>query len=481
MTMEGSIMLWVEWFFAVKELRGACSRDRTFLWLVLSLMGLSCRTDNAGVTSFVRLFRFTPQAYHRFLHFFHSDGICLDRLTGLWVALCLRLFQPFEAGGRLVFLADGIKAPKEGKKMPAVKSLHQQSGSNSKPEHIMGHSLQAVSLLVRSLAGHVTAIPLVSRIHEGVVFSNRDRRTLLDKLVLLFLPLTQVTQRQAILVADAYYASWKVITPLLAKGHHLVTRAKKNAVAFYPFVPLDANRTTRGRPRLYGEKVRLIDLAAQDRFFVEAPSPVYGERNVMVRYRVIDLLWRPVGCLVRFVIVKHPMRGMLFLICTDMSLSPLEIITLYGYRFKIEVGFRQAVHVIGAYAYHFWMMNMKPVRRGQGDQFLHRTTDAYREAVRRKLRAYHLHVQLGCIAQGILQHLAINHTDTVWQHFQGWLRTLRHDIPPSELVVSHALLTGLPVFLRGSVINQNLAKIVLEFTRSDHDPADAQLPVSAAA
>jgi hypothetical protein len=345
----------------------------------------------------------------------------------------------------------------------------------------MGHSLQAISLLVRSLAGHVTAIPLVSRIHEGVVFSNRDRRTLLDKLVLLFLPLTQVTQRQAILVADAYYASWKVITPLLAKGHHLVTRAKKNAVAFYPFVPLDANRTTRGRPRLYGEKVRLIDLAAQDRFFVEAPSPVYGERNVMVRYRVIDLLWRPVGCLVRFVIVKHPMRGMLFLICTDMSLSPLEIITLYGYRFKIEVGFRQAVHVIGAYAYHFWIMNMKPVRRGQGDQFLHRTTDAYREAVRRKLRAYHHHVQLGCIAQGILQHLAINHTDTVWQHFQGWLRTLRHDIPPSELVVSHALLTDLPVFLRGSVINQNLAKIVLEFTRSDHDPADAQFPVSAAA
>jgi hypothetical protein len=225
----------------------------------------------------------------------------------------------------------------------------------------------------------------------------------------------------------------------------------------------------------------LIDLAAQDRFFVEAPSPVYGERNVMVSYRVIDLLWRPVGCLVRFVIVKHPMRGMLFLICTDMSLSPLEIITLYGYRFKIAVGFRQAVHVIGAYAYHFWIMNMKPVRRGQGDQFLHRTTDACREAVRRKLRAYHHHVQLGCIAQGILQHLAINHTDTVWQHFQGWLRTLRHDIPPSELVVSHALLTDLPVFLRGSVINQNLAKIVLEFTRSDHDPADAQFPVSAAA
>ncbi len=37
---------------------------------------------------------------------------------------------------------------------------------------------------------------------------------------------------------------------------------------------------------------------------------------------------------------------------------------------------------------------MKPLRRVEGDQYLHRTTDAYRAAIRRKLRAYHIHVQL---------------------------------------------------------------------------------------
>jgi hypothetical protein len=481
LAMEGNIMLWLEWLFAVRQLREACSRERTFLWLMLSLMGFSCRPDNDGITSFVRLFRFTDRAYHRFLHFFHSDGVSLDRLTALWVGLCLRLYQPFEAGGRLVLLADGIKAPKEGRKMPGVKSLHQESGSNSKPEHIMGHSLQAVSLLVRSAAGHVAAIPLASRIHEGLVFSNRDRRTLLDKLVLLFLPLAQMMQRPTILVADAYYASWKIITPLLAKGHHLVTRAKNNAVAFYPFVPPQPDHKPRGRPRRYGEKVRLLDLAEQDRAFVAAPSPVYGERNVMLRYRMIDLVWRPVGRLVRFVIVKHPTRGMLFLIATDLSLAPLEIIALYGYRFKIEVGFRQAVHVIGTYAYHFWMMDMTPIRRGQGDQYLHRKPDAYRAGVRRKLRAYHLHVQLGCIAQGLLQHLAINHADTVWHHFQGWMRTLRHDIPPSELVVSHALHSSLPEFLQGSSIHKSLAKILHGFSRAESITTYPRIPLACAA
>jgi hypothetical protein len=475
-------MLWFAWWSAVKELRGACSRESTFLWLTLSLLGFSCRPDNVGITSFVRVLQFTPQAYHRFLHFFHSDGVSLERLSSLWVALCLRLFQPFEADGRLVFIADGIKAPKEGKKMPGVKSLHQQSSSNSKPEHIMGHSLQAISLLVRGTAEYVTAIPLVSRIHEGLVFSNRDRRTLLDKLVQLLMPIVAVTQRAAILVADSYYACAKVIIPLLAKGCHLVSRAKKNAVAYYPFIPTDTERKRRGRPRRYGEKVRLIDLAdTQDHLFVEAISPVYGERNVMVRLLAVDLLWRPVGQLVRFVIVKHPMRGTLFLLCTDLSLSALEILSLYGYRFKIEVGFRQAVHVIGAYAYHFWMMAMKPIRRGQGDQYLHRTSAEYRQAVRRKLGAYHLHIQLGCIAQGVLQHLAINHSHTVWRYFQGWLRTLRLDLPPSELVVLQALHSSLLEFLRSSEIDQNLTKIVQKFRRHVQDPSNTQIPIPIAA
>ena len=129
--------LWIAWMQAVRYLRPACRRSHTFLWMVLVLMGLCCRLDLAGVTSYVRLLGLRPEAYHRFLHLFHSKGLDLDRLTGCWVRLCLMLFQPLLAGTRMVCLADGIKAPKEGRRMPAVKMLHQQSASNSKPEYIM--------------------------------------------------------------------------------------------------------------------------------------------------------------------------------------------------------------------------------------------------------------------------------------------------------------------------------------------------------
>jgi len=344
--------LWLEWFRCLYQLRSACSRKATFVWMCLVLVGLSVRSDLAGVTSFVRAGWLMPQAYRRLLHLFHSNALVLSTLTEVWIRLTLKLFNPVREGGRLVCVADGLKVPKEGRKMPAVKKLHQESGDNTKAEFIFGHSFQVVGLLVRGTLGQVYSLPLASRIHEGLVFSNRDRRSLLDKLVALFLSISDVLDARVLLIADAYYASRKVVLPLLEQEHHLITRVKKNTVAWHP-APLPAKRTV-GRPRFYGRKVRLRNFWTQNNRFVTATSPVYGEHDVVLTYCSVDLLWRPVGRLVRFVLVNHPLRGRMILMSSDISIDPLQVITFYSYRFKIEVSFKQAIHTLGTYAYHFW-------------------------------------------------------------------------------------------------------------------------------
>src|ERR1035437_2976630 len=96
------MVLWFASMQAVRSLRPACRRSRTFRWMVLALAGLCCRSDRAGVTSYMRVLGFGPEAYHRFLHLFHSKGLDLDGLTDCWVRLCLVLFQPTLAGSRLV-------------------------------------------------------------------------------------------------------------------------------------------------------------------------------------------------------------------------------------------------------------------------------------------------------------------------------------------------------------------------------------------
>ena len=138
--------------------------------MVVVLDAFSVRTDLVGVTSFIRAFALKPSAYPRLLHFFHCDAVNIRRLTRLWMKLADRIFPDLKVNGRRVFLVDGIKNSKEGRKMPAVKKLHQRSQNNSKPAYIMGHSLQAMSLLVQNTFVAVAAVPLTAEIHEGVVF-----------------------------------------------------------------------------------------------------------------------------------------------------------------------------------------------------------------------------------------------------------------------------------------------------------------------
>jgi len=121
----------------------------------------------------------------------------------------------------------------------------------------------------------------------------------------------------------------------------------------------------------------------------------------------------------------------------------------------------------GCYAYHFWMCGMKPLKRGHGDQYLHRTGDAYRAAIRRKMAAFHTHVQLGCIAQGLLQHLSLNYTAEVWHCFRSWLRTMNPALPPSELVAANALRAAIPGFFSTSLLDPKLKKTLNQYRRAD--------------
>ena len=467
--------LWTQWWAWVLPLRKACSRQRTFLWMLSVLAAFCVREDLWGVTSMVRALGIQAACYGPLLDFFHSTALDVEHLTRLWAALVINTHPGLvRCNNRIVLLGDGLKVGKAGKKMPGVKRLFQSSESNTKPQYILGHSCQAVAVLVSGLAS-VAAIPLAARIHEGVVFSNRDKRTLLDKMNALLASLGLTIP--AYFVADAYYASRKTVRALLQRGDHLVTRLRMNAVAYYPAKQPEVRR--RGRPKTYGGKVALKSLFAAPEKMTEIPSPVYGEQDVQLCVRSLDLLWRPVGHLVRFVAVQHPARGRILLMTTDLALEPADVIRLYGYRFKIEVAFKAALRTVGAFLYHFWMRPMDPIKRAGKNQYLHKKTEAYRAAVRRKLAAYHRFIQLGLIAQGLLLVLSTTVPDAVWSHFGSWLRTIRPNLCPSEAVVAMALRNTLPHFLAGDATDPAFAKFLTERLDPETTGAAPILPLGA--
>ena len=164
---------------------------------------------------------------------------------------------------------------------------------------------------------------------------------------------------------------------------------------------------------------------------------------MILSYFSRDWLWRPLGQSVRYVLVNHSLRGRMILICTDLTMSPVEIIRLYGWRFKIEVQFCHAIHVLGAYGYHFWMRHMEPIAWGSRDQYMAHRSIGYQNRVRRKMAAYERFIQIGLITQGILIYLGMRFRHSCWGSLRTYRRTARITRPASEWTVIWIMRTKL--------------------------------------
>lgn len=71
----------------------------------------------------------------------------------------------------------------------------------------------------------------------------------------------------------------------------------------------------------------------------------YGETKKL-EIRFLELVWQAIREKLRFVLINDD-TGTFILICSDLSMSPEEIVELYAYRFKIEVTFKMVKHIIG--------------------------------------------------------------------------------------------------------------------------------------
>ena len=111
----------------------------------------------------------------------------------------------------------------------------------------------------------------------------------------------------------------------------LIVRAKKNFVAYFEAEKPQIRRA--GRPAKYGEKVNLLELFDHSHLFSKVRCSVYGKIEE-VSMASFDLLWKPTGNLIRFVLAVTS-RGPIVLMCSDLHQDPVAALELYCTRIRI--------------------------------------------------------------------------------------------------------------------------------------------------
>ena len=128
------------------------------------------------------------------------------------------------------------------------------------------------------------------------------------------------------------------------------------------------------------------------------------------------------------------------LVCTSLELSALQIIQQYSYRFKIEIGFKELKHTLGAFAYHFWSKSMPKLNRFFKDINTTAVEAVTEPSVKHKivetLKAIEGYICIAIICMGLLQILSLKFSKELNTSSFRWLRTKTNSIV-SEATVAY--------------------------------------------
>jgi hypothetical protein len=206
-------------------------------------------------------------------------------------------------------------------------------------------------------------------------------------------------------------------------------------VAYLP--PPKPRRPRRGRPKMYGRKLKLYKLFdTRSHHFEQACVQVYDKQED-IRFLCLDLMWKPTRGMLRFILVESS-RGRLILMTSDLEISPVVALELYCRRVTIETLFDVLKNVLGGMGYHFWSKYLNPASRRPRKSSREDQRSVRPAKTRNTLAAIEkfLHVQL--LVLGTLQLVSRSLGDAVHATANCWLRTPTGKTP-SEFITRIAL------------------------------------------
>ena len=454
----------------------------TYVWFIVAVLGIMIRSDDYGIASCIRSVGIRGKHYETFDHFFHSLAWKITPIRTCWHSIVSKYANLPETNGRISLLIDHTKKSKEGRRMPAVRKLCQESETQSKPEYIHGHLFGGLSVVASRIgdSASIVAIPLILQLQNGISHmlkwldmecdglsdaaveaTNNMKRAVKDleistessitQMIILACRSAQWLKRDANIIADRAFLTLKALNTIDEYNQtriykvQIVTRCKKNLGVYTKPQPRPAGK--RGATRKKGDRVdlsALFSMESEDLRNLIDPGNVsirwstktmslYG-KDEKVTYVAFDLVWARAHCrTLRFALVKYGAVETI-LVTTDLNMDAETIVKLYETREKIEVTFRELNQRVNAFSARFWTKSMPKLdhfrKSTDPDPLEAVTSPSDREKVVLAVRAVELYAALSCIAMGILQIISLSFE---WNASDfGWQRTPTKLTRPSE-------------------------------------------------
>jgi DDE superfamily endonuclease len=310
---------------------------RAYVWALMVVEGRKCLTCVARCVFFHQR---DLSSWERFLA---EHRWSLTAVTaGLVTLVVAELGAQLQVHGAYLLGTDTTLVAKTSKRMVGIQKWKDHSDNADRGAYLIGHHWNLVGLL-SPWGTRWLCWPLVMRLVPGLqgarqwlVGDTVAPMSFWDAAIAAILGVTRCLGEAAVrVVADAYYSKAPFLNGLRVHNIDVISRLRKDAVGWDDPHPRPPGK--RGPKPRYGRKWTLASLLT-----AETPErdqlTLYGKLT-KVGFVVRDVWLRDVVQKVRVVVLEGA-KEPIVLVSTDLTLSALQIIEIYGARFSIELTIR---------------------------------------------------------------------------------------------------------------------------------------------
>jgi hypothetical protein len=338
--------------------------DRVGRHAQVLLIGAILAPGKRTVTSCLRIVGLAGE--HRFVNYHRVlSRACWNgrEASRLLLGLLVRRLVP---RGPIVLGIDDTIERRRGKRIQA-KGIYRDPVRSSHSHFVKASGLRWVSLMLLApvpWAARTWALPFLTCLAPSERYRQKQRKRhkpVLDwARQMIFQAQRWLPQRRLVVVGDSAFSALEWLHALVCQRITVVTRLRLDAALYDP-APF-RRPGTNGRPRKKGKRrptLRQVVERKTTRWQRLLVPGWYGEGNRVIEVCSRTAVWYHTGLPpvpIRWVLIRDPEKRFdsQALLCTDLTQSPLTIVSWFVRRWQVEVTFQEVRRALGVETQRQW-------------------------------------------------------------------------------------------------------------------------------